>query len=174
MNDWHVEPGTYEILVGASSRDIRLQASLEVTASQPAPSRVECEHLGAYFNFPKGTPISQDDFANLLGKPIPENETPAKGDYTLNTPVGDMCGSFIGRQLYSFMEGQIEKMIQGQEGTPTAYLMQAMVGEMPLRSMLMMGEGPFNRQMLEALLVMINGHFIKGLFSFARAAIRSR
>ena len=174
VNDWRVEAGTYEILVGASSRDIRLQASLEVTASQPAAPRFDREHLGAYFNFPKGTPISQDDFANLLGKPIPENETPAKGDYTLNTPVGDMRESFIGRQLYRFMEGQFNKMIQGQEGTPTAYLMQAMLREMPLRSMLMMGEGPFNRQMLEALVIMINGHFFKGLFSLAGAVIRSR
>lgn len=172
LDEWRVEPGVYEILVGASSRDIRLQTSLEVPASQPADADVGREYNGAYFNFPRGAPIRQDDFAALLGKPIPENKIPAKGDYTLNTPVGDMRGSFIGRQLYRFMEGQIGKMIDGQDGTPTAYLMQAMVREMPLRSMMMMGEGPFNRQMLEALLIMINGHFFKGLFAFVGAAFR--
>ena len=63
-------------------------------------------------------------------------------------------------------------MIAGQEGTPTAYLMQAMAREMPLRSMLMMGDGPLSRGMLDSLLVIINGDFFKGLFSFVRAALR--
>jgi beta-glucosidase len=172
INDWQVDPGTFEILVGASSGDIRLRASLEVKSSQAPDPQVNREQLYAYYNFPKGLPISQDDFTVLLGKPIPENRGLEKGNYTINTPVGDMSESFIGRQLYSFMEGQIAKMIEGQEGTPTAYLMQAMVREMPLRSMLMMGEGPFNREMLNALLTMINGHFFKGLFSFIKAAIQ--
>ena len=83
-----------------------------------------------------------------------------------------MGGSFIGRQLYRFMHSQITSMVKGQEDTPTAYLMQAMVREMPLRTMGMMGDGPFSRQMLEALLDMINGHNMRGLFSFIKAAIR--
>jgi beta-glucosidase len=174
INDWQVDPGTFEILVGASSRDIRLKVNLEVVSSQTEAPQVDREQLAAYYNFPRGTPVSQDDFAALLGKPVPENRESAIGDYTLNTPVGDMRESFIGRQLYSFMEGQIAKMIEGQEGTPTAYLMQAMVREMPLRSMLMMGEGPFNREMLIALLTMINGQFFKGLFSFIKAAIQKK
>ncbi|MBK5109156.1 MAG: glycoside hydrolase family 3 C-terminal domain-containing protein, partial [Anaerolineales bacterium] len=171
VDDWYASPGIYEILVGSSSRNIHLQAKLEMVSEQDTPE-IDREKLAAYFNFPKGTPVSQADFAALLGRPIPENKEPARGYYTLNTPVGDMRESFIGRQLYSFMQGQIAKMIEGQEGTPTAYLMQAMVVEMPLRSMLMMGEGPFNREMLDALVVIINGHFFKGLFSFVKAILR--
>ena len=83
-----------------------------------------------------------------------------------------MRESFIGRQLYNFMQSQMAKMIEGQEGTPTAYLMQAMAEEMPLRSVMMMGDGPFNREMLKALLEINNGHFFRGLFSFIGAAIR--
>jgi beta-glucosidase len=172
INNWHVESGTYEILVGASSRDIRLKASLDVASTQAAATQVDRDQLSAYYNFPKCTPVSREDFAALFGKPIPENQVPVKGEYTLNTPVGDMSASFIGRQLFSFMEGQIGKMIEGQEGTPTAFLMEAMVREMPLRSMLMMGEGPLNREMLNALLTMINGHNLKGLFSFIKAVIQ--
>jgi beta-glucosidase len=172
IDDWDVEPGTYEILVGASSRDIRQKASLEVASTQAAVLQSDREQLAAYYNFPKGTPVIRDDFATLLGKPIPENQVPVKGEYTLNTPIGDMSASFIGRQLYSFMEGQINKMIAGQEGTPTAFLMEAMVREMPLRTMLMMGDGPLNREMLNALLTMINGNNFKGLFAFIKAVIQ--
>lgn len=50
-----------------------------------------------------------------------------------------------------------------------AALLDAMISTMPMRSMLMMGEGPLNRGMLEALLVMINGKFFKGLAALIRA-----
>ncbi|MGB5846728.1 MAG: glycoside hydrolase family 3 C-terminal domain-containing protein [Anaerolineales bacterium] len=174
INDWYVEAGAFEILVGASSRDIRLKASLEVVSTQPAAPKINRDQLQVYYSFPKGTPVSQQDFASLLGKPVPENQGPAKGEFTLNTPVGDMSASFIGRQLYSFMERQIAKMIVGQEDTPTAFLMEAMVCEMPLRSMLMMGDSPLNREMLDALLIMINGNTFKGLSAFIKAVIQKR
>ena len=174
INDWYVEAGAFEILVGASSRDIRLKTSLEVVSTQPAAPKINRDQLQVYYSFPKGTPVSQQDFASLLGKPVPENQGPAKGEFTLNTPVGDMSASFIGRQLYSFMERQIAKMIVGQEDTPTAFLMEAMVCEMPLRSMLMMGDSPLNREMLDALLIMINGNTFKGMSAFIKAVIQKR
>ena len=79
-----------------------------------------------------------------------------------------MSGSIVGRQLFKMMVGQIEKMVKGQEDTPTGLLLRAMAQEMPMRSMLMFG-GPLNRPKVEALLLMINGHFLKGLLAFIRA-----
>lgn len=61
------------------------------------------------------------------------------------------------------MQKQIRQMIQGQEDTPNGLFMQVMVKEMPLRSILMMSGGPLDRRKLEALLMMINGQFFKGL-----------
>jgi beta-glucosidase len=123
----------------------------------------------AYHDFPKGTPVDQGDFEALLGRHVPPNQGSTKGEYTINTPIGDMNDSFIARQLYSVMRRQIAKMIAGQEGTPTALLMEAMVREMPMRSLLMMGDGPFTRETLDALLLMINGKILRGLTSFIGA-----
>ena len=47
-------------------------------------------------------------------------------------------------------------------------LMNAVVHEMPLRGMLMMGSD-LNRPKLEALLLMINGHFFKGLLAILKS-----
>jgi len=170
LGDWHIESGTFEILVGASSRDIRLTETVEITSTQPAAPEIDREKLAAYYDIPKGQPVNKAAFEALLGRPVPPNLGQQKGSYTFNTPVGDMSDSFIGRQLANMMNKQISKMIAGMEDTPTALLMEAMVKELPLRGMLMTGDGSLNREMLDALLVMINGEFFKGFGALIKAA----
>jgi beta-glucosidase len=169
LKDWHVESGRFEILVGASSRDIRLKGIVDVTSTGPAAPALDRDKLAVYYNFPRGAPVSQKDFEALLGRPVPLNQAPQKGQYTINTPIGDMSDSFVGRQLFSFLRREMAKVIQGQEGTPTALLTEAMAYEIPMRSMLMFGGGPLNREMVDALLVMINGKFFRGAVALLRA-----
>ena len=165
--EWVLETGDFEILVGASSRDVRLAATVSLTSDQRPAPYADSAALAPYFS-PIRAPFSRDAFAALYGRPLPENTPPQKGQYTLNTPISEMQGSFVGRQLFHMMQDQIRKMMVGQEDTPTGAMMMSMVQEMPLRSMLMMG-GTFNREKLEALLAMINGHFFSGLWAFLRA-----
>ena len=169
LADWRVETGAFEILVGASSRDIRLSATVQVESSQPIPPPVDRGSLATYYDFPKGTPVSQENFETLLGKPVPANVGAVKGEYTINTPLGDMTDSFIGRQLGAIAGKQIQKMIaEVDEDSPIALLMTAMAREAPLRAMLMASDGSITREMLDALLVMINGKFFKGLVSLIK------
>jgi beta-glucosidase len=173
LQDWRVEPGAFEILVGASSRDIRLSASVDVTSAQPAAPTVDRGAdrgaLAAYDAPSKGTPFGRQAFEALLRRPVPPNQKPRKGAYTLNTPVEDMGDSWIGRQLYKTMGAQMGKLIAGQEDTPMGLLMEAMSREMPLRGMLMGGDGRLTREMLEALLLLANGKFFRGVGALIRA-----
>ena len=168
QRDWIVEAGKFEILVGASSQDIRVSDVIQLDSAQTASAAKP--ELAVYYNYPKGTPVSRSDFEALLGHPVPANTVPSKGSYTINTPVGDMKDSFIARQLFKTLKKQIDKMIEGQEDSPIAILMDAMMKEMPLRSMLMMGDGAIDRPKLEALVTMINGKFFKGLIAFFKGS----
>jgi beta-glucosidase len=169
QREWVVESGEFEILVGASSQDIRLSGMVQIESNQTATPPAEREKLEPYYQPQIGLHISRDEFEALLGRSVPPNRGPAKGYYSLNTPVEDMCDSFIGRQFYKMMLRQIRRMIRGQEDTPTGMLMMAVVKEMPLRGMLMTDDAALNRGQLEALLLMVNGHFFKGLAAFLRA-----
>ena len=169
LEDWHTESGEFEVLVAASAGDIRLKATVEVISSIPYAPAAERSKLAAYYDFPKGVSVSQEDFEALLGRTLPPNQVPQKGAYNLNTPIMDMRDSFIARQLFNYMQRQMAKIIAGQEGTPTALMMETMLHEMPLRSLLMVADGSITREILEALLVMINGSFFKGLSSLVKA-----
>jgi len=174
LNDWHVESGTFEILVGASSRDIRLSATVEMESSQAQAPAVDRQALAAYYDFPKGTQIGQADFENLLGRAVPGNEIIEGEPYTINTPIEDMKDSFIGRQLGNLMNRQVQGMFKDDPDSPTAILMQATVREAPLRLMLMMGDGAVSREMLHGLLIMMNGRLLKGLAALVKAIRANR
>ena len=174
LREWHIESGTFEILVGASSRDIRLTAEVEMeSAPAKAASAIDRQTLAAYYKPSKDVLFSQTDFENLLGRAVPPSESTRKKHYTINTPIGDMKDSFIGRQLGKLMQRQVEGMIGDDTDSPSAQLMLVIAREAPLRTMLMMGEG-VTREMLEALLLMLNGKSLAGLLALLQALWANR
>jgi beta-glucosidase len=56
---WHVENGAYRVLVGSSSRDIRLEAAVEVTGAPALPCLLTMDStLGDLMDSPRGKPVA--------------------------------------------------------------------------------------------------------------------
>lgn len=175
QKDWVAESGKFDILVGASAQDIRLSESIHIHSTQLASPVTDREKLTPYYFLSKETPISQEAFAELYGKQLPVNEPPRKGYYTLNTPIGDMQDSFIGRMLFKMMKRQVHKMFasaEDEEENPLLDMVDNMLLEMPLRSMGMMSDGTVNRKTLDGLLMMINGKYFKGLGAILNGIVK--
>lgn len=98
-NAWAVEPGLFEILVGASSRDIRLKAQVEILAA--ASGRLHSGlTLRAVLNDPQGKAVLKKHLGEMLEMP------------TLAT-VMDMTLADIAEKFAAFLpEGLFEKIIE--------------------------------------------------------------
>jgi beta-glucosidase len=170
LGDWHVESGDFEILIGASCRDIRLSATVYVESDQGPASPVDGTQLAQYYTPPRDGAFERGGFRALLDRDLPDNIIAQPGHYTLNTPISDMQGSWVGRKLAGYMEAQVGKLITEEEG-PTALLMEAVMREAPLRIMLMASDGRVSRSLLDALLKLINGHYLTGLVGLVRSML---
>ena len=166
---WQVETGEYQVLVGTSSRDIRCQRVVWIESSQSEAPISERDRSSAYRNFPADAVVSQKDFKFLMGKDVPENLAEQKGMYTLNTPAGDLSGSWAGRWFLRFLEKQIEELVKDDPDGPNALMMREVVKGLPLRSIALMGGERINPGMLDGLLDIVNGRFIKGLMIILQA-----
>jgi len=173
LKDWQVESGEYQVLVGASSRDIRCQGSIWIQgrSDHAIPRR---DRLPAYLNFPANARIPREDFEHLLGRPLPENLAEEKGTYTLNTPINDLRGSLLGRLLARYLHNQVEKMMGDHSQSPNAIMVRSMIGSLPLRGLALFAGDRVNPGMMEGLLTMMNGHFFQGLIKILRSSRNQR
>ena len=94
IHDWYAEDGAYEIRIGASSRDIRLTAKVELTGAKPLPVRVTAD-----------TTIG--DLMRIPG-----------ADKLMAQVMGAMGGAFGGGDTPDLGEGADAMMAAMIEGTP--------------------------------------------------------
>jgi len=168
--EWRSEPGEYEILLGASSRDIRLSGAVEVTSTrQVVVDPVQRRELQPYHAPATSFPIARPAFEALCGRTLPSNDVGKGGEHTLNTPIGDMTDTIAGRLLYKVIQRRIDKMTEGgNHDEPISIMMKRMGEELPLRGMIMMNSGKLTHGMLDGVLMMINGRVVRGMRNLLR------
>lgn len=110
-NGWKIPTGTYEILIGSSSQDIRLTQTINVVEEEVvAPSWQK----GSWYERPMGQP-TLEDFRLLCGGTIREMEKAEPGHFSINNSILEMAP-------YSKTAGMImkrvKKMLAAEKGGP--------------------------------------------------------
>lgn len=167
-NAWEVEGGCYEISVGASAADIRLQARLALTGSG-AGNPYAGKELTCYTQCqPQAVPDAQ--FSALLGRPIPPARWDTAAPLQMNDAVLQLfyARNPLARLLYRVLTRMKNRAIAA--GTPNLNLL--FIYGLPFRGMAKMTNGAISMEIAQALLDMANGHGFRGFGKLVRGYFR--
>lgn len=165
---WAIAGGEYEVRVGASSRDVRLRATLTV-AGEAGPTAEGLPHYarGAVQDAPAS------EFVTLLGRALPDSR------WSREHPLGhdDLIEQArhrrgFGRLLVRTIDAA--RAVLFAVGRPLAANNTVFVLGLPFRSVARMSGGAVDTAMVDGLLVMVNGRFWRGLRQYLVAARQHR
>lgn len=155
MHDWHVESGAFRILIGASSRDIRLAATVNVASANPdAPVPDDRDHALWYDDPACANDIPSGQFAALCGAKLIENTPFRKGELGVNNSIGQLACSGFGRFLGGVVKLAGRFIAMGMENKD---MIARSILDMPLRSLSGFTGGAFSEQSVKGLADMCNG-----------------
>ncbi len=154
INDWHVESGDFDILVGASSRDIRLTATLKVESTVEAEIPDYKVSAPVYYsadimNVPDG------QFAAVLGREIPQATRDVCEPLDLNCSLEDAINSKWGKRINVLIDKVMG--LNFNAGGSSSGMMKAMALQIPIRDFIAMSGGVFTEEMGKGLLMILNG-----------------
>lgn len=152
VHDWFVESGEYRIEAAASSRDIRLADTVTVRSAQAGQAPDYRETAPAYYHLGETLEVPQEQFETLLGEKI--QPWHAARPYTRNSTVGEIRTCAMGRQIYDQVKQSMSAMFGGA-GDMSA-MMSAMLEDMPLRQLGMMGGEELKGEKMDAIIAMLN------------------
>lgn len=148
---WKVESGKYQILVGASSRDIRLTGSAQVLGvaapkGEPEAKKRMPTYYGGHFDR-----IPDAEFEALIGHPIPRSWRDPSRPFTRDNTIDDAKNTRWGRRIMKL----IRKFVK-MDGISTDEMAVAMIAEMPIHNLSTMSQGAVTQEMEEAIVMLFN------------------
>ncbi|MCF0228242.1 MAG: glycoside hydrolase family 3 C-terminal domain-containing protein [Parasporobacterium sp.] len=168
-DEWQTESGDYDILIGASSRDIRLNDTVYIQGNDTTFYE-NAEALKKYFDADVKN-ISREEFESLLGRKvvIPEynyvNRKNTRIEIGLNNTVTELkySRSLIGR-VFSGGINTAHKVLWKTGKRTTANTLEMGMVHQPMRALAKFGG--MSQNQLDGMLLVFNGNLMKGLKKF--------
>ncbi len=154
-NQWEVEGGIYQILIGASVQDIRLSSEITLQGTD-APDPYAGKKLACYRTATIKS-VPDDEFETLLGCAIPEDKTTIDRTMTLgelNHSRSPLCWLIAGVLTLLLKAGE-------KKGKPDLNILFQY--NMPLRALAQMTNGMIGDEFVDGLVLEAKGFWIIGI-----------
>lgn len=156
-NKWETEGGTYQIMIGADSRDIRLRAEWQVRGSTEQFPYLEEELPSCYSG--KIAELGDQEFEALLGRSLPSEKK--EDELTVNDAICQM--KYAKNPLARFVYHVLTKIKNSREKKGRPDLNILFIYNMPFRGIAKMTGGLVSMEMAEGIVTAANGHFFRGM-----------
>ena len=153
IHDWHVESGEFGILVGASSRDIRLEGKVTVESTAADVVVPDYRDVAPEYYTAEVQTVSDEAFAAVLGHEIPPCERGTE-PFTLLDSLERTKNSKWGRIINNVIDKALKAVFK--ESNSTTDMVKAMALQIPIRNFITMSSGVFTEEMAEGLLMILN------------------
>lgn len=169
-HSWTVVDGIYTILVGSSSKDIRVEAQVIIKSGNNKKSKshdtpenevINNKTESDYFDILlKNHSATSDEFQQFLGNPINE---PEKGviQYHSNSTMEDCMDHWLCRLMYKIILHKVKIMTKDNKLQQNT--MRQVLLELPLRGLALMSNGVFTYKHLDAFIFWINKKRLKAI-----------
>lgn len=145
LHDWSIESGDFEILVGSSSIDIKLQAKVNITSALKSSDIPNYKNTAQIYYTGDPAKVSSSEFEVIFGKSIPPATLNTTGPFSLHDTFEICSKSKWGSQLVSIIHQMVIKI--GDKVNPE--ILEAVLLQMPFRT--------FDFEKIQIVLKVING-----------------
>ena len=154
-----VEGGDYLIQVCTSCIDIKSEAEINVKSNEQFASKLTSIPV-YYLPRKEGFLQYDNDFENLLGHTIPWVKDPKSKPYTLNSTLGDIEGTFIGKKMLKI---GLKTLTKGEKD-PNYSIMENTLKQTPIRNIVI--EKGVKEKTVYLVLYFANGQYLKGILGY--------
>ena len=144
INDWCVESGEFDILVGASSADIRLTAT--VTVNGTTENIPDYSKVAPLYYTGNVQDVPEDQFVAVLGRELPPTNYDPNRKLGIQDTFESCAHTKNGKRFYKILTTLI----------PAGFA-QAIAMQTPFRDFISMSGGVFSEQMAEGLVKWLSG-----------------
>ncbi len=152
ISDWHVESGTFEILIGASCCDIRLRAGVEVESSLSDVQIPDYKESAPCYYGADIKNVSDKHYRALLGRDIPKSTLGKNEKFTCESCLADAKDTKWGKIIISV----ITAGKYSDPDAPGAEEIRSAVLEIPIKNMYASNRALITKEVADGMLMLIN------------------
>lgn len=153
LQDWQVETGLFDIMVGASSRDIRLTKAVNIISDCTAAVPDYRKTAPAYYTADLAA-MDDAQWTAVYGKQLPARERDTTKPIDLYNCLDDASHTKWGGKICRLISKVVGKFGSAENGD--GQMLAAMATQIPIRNFIAMSMGVFSPKMAEGLLMILN------------------